>query len=385
MRAPPVASESRRPGHRRETPSIDIRNASWANPNLSTSAPSVHIQSSGCACGGGCPQCSTTAVVGRPGRPVEAGVRQRAESAYGADLRDVRVHTDAMASEAARQQGARAFTLGRDIYFGQGRYAPHTLVGQRRIAHELAHVVQQRKPRPRSGGGGAEPYAAAEREGWRAADAASSGSRINLVERSAGMPQRDGPAGTATPAPAMTPAPEAPDSTFWLRHYLRWWLGTTLTLGSPPSTVQQPASVPLPSATSVLGSPPLSAMVFQPNFFTPLPPTLVRSPDMSQLMAPYLARGVPSALRDPATAVSIYERQYAWVSTLPDLRALAPAVVRPLIPDTWRRSLAGTFTGLIINGQLNRDYPTPIEASDRAFEAMTGAKTTVFKLPEVSF
>jgi len=136
---------------------------------------------------------------------------------------------------------------------------------------------------------------------------------------------------------------------------------------------------------SPLGATALPAMPLQPKFFAPQPPGLVPSPDMAKLLEPYNTRGVPGSARDPATAVSIYERQYAWVSTLPDLRALAPGFVRPLIPDTWRRSLAGTFTGLIIDSQLTHDYPTAIEAADRSWEAMTGAKTHVFKFPSVPF
>ena len=56
----------------------------------------------------------------------------------------VRVHTSADAITAARNQRANAFTLGKEIIFNRDRYAPATLPGKRLLAHELAHVVQQR-------------------------------------------------------------------------------------------------------------------------------------------------------------------------------------------------------------------------------------------------
>jgi hypothetical protein len=59
------------------------------------------------------------------------------------DFSGVRIHTDAQAAESARQLNARAFTVGNHIVFDTGEYAPHTLSGQRLLAHELTHVVQQ--------------------------------------------------------------------------------------------------------------------------------------------------------------------------------------------------------------------------------------------------
>jgi outer membrane protein OmpA-like peptidoglycan-associated protein len=59
------------------------------------------------------------------------------------NLNDVRVHTDARAAESARAVNARAYTVGRDVVFGQGEYDPQSSAGRRLLAHELAHVVQQ--------------------------------------------------------------------------------------------------------------------------------------------------------------------------------------------------------------------------------------------------
>jgi Domain of unknown function (DUF4157) len=78
------------------------------------------------------------------GRPLERSVSERLESAVQSPLGDVQVHTDPHAADLARAVSARAFTVGRDIFFGGGEYRPHTPDGQRLIAHEVAHAVQQR-------------------------------------------------------------------------------------------------------------------------------------------------------------------------------------------------------------------------------------------------
>lgn len=61
----------------------------------------------------------------------------------GHDLSGVRIHADGSAAVAARDAGARAYTVGSDIVFGAAEYAPGTPHGDRLIAHEVAHVLQQ--------------------------------------------------------------------------------------------------------------------------------------------------------------------------------------------------------------------------------------------------
>lgn len=61
----------------------------------------------------------------------------------GADLSSVRVHTDGQADALNQALNARAFTSGRDVFFRQGQYSPHTPSGQSLLAHELTHVAQQ--------------------------------------------------------------------------------------------------------------------------------------------------------------------------------------------------------------------------------------------------
>lgn len=123
-----------------------------------------------CACGGGCSSCQNeqTAdeglqmksvqanhigeieapsivdeVLHSSGQPLDTSTRRFMESRFGHDFSRVRVHTDARAAESAQSVNAIAYTVGRNIFFGQGRYVPANTHGRRLLAHELTHVVQQ--------------------------------------------------------------------------------------------------------------------------------------------------------------------------------------------------------------------------------------------------
>ncbi len=84
------------------------------------------------------------------GQPLHAEIRDFFEPRFGVDLSAVRVYTDARAGATARSVQARAFTIGNDVVFGAGEYQPHTSAGQRLLAHELAHAIQQSNPIRRS-------------------------------------------------------------------------------------------------------------------------------------------------------------------------------------------------------------------------------------------
>ncbi|WP_437733122.1 eCIS core domain-containing protein [Sorangium sp. So ce1335] len=77
------------------------------------------------------------------GSPIVPSTRSRMESAFGRSFEGVRVHTDGRAASFARDHQAEAVTVGQDIAFGTSRYSPGTESGDRLIAHELSHVVQQ--------------------------------------------------------------------------------------------------------------------------------------------------------------------------------------------------------------------------------------------------
>ena len=119
-----------------------------------------------CACGGSCTSCQAKQLsrkessesdasdnfeappvvykaLARPGQPLDHADRSFMESRFGHDFAGVRVHTDSEAAESARPINARAYTVGSDIVFGAGEYAPGSDAGRHLLAHELTHVVQQ--------------------------------------------------------------------------------------------------------------------------------------------------------------------------------------------------------------------------------------------------
>ncbi len=78
-----------------------------------------------------------------PGQPLDGPTRGFMETRFGRDFSHVRVHADEGAGASARAVNARAYTVGGDIVFGAGEYRPHEATGQKLLAHELAHTVQQ--------------------------------------------------------------------------------------------------------------------------------------------------------------------------------------------------------------------------------------------------
>jgi hypothetical protein len=78
------------------------------------------------------------------GNPLDTGARSFLEKRMGQDFADVRVHTGPRADESARAISAQAYTVGTDVVFREGAYRPDTPAGRHVLAHELAHVVQQK-------------------------------------------------------------------------------------------------------------------------------------------------------------------------------------------------------------------------------------------------
>lgn len=150
-------------------------------------------------------------VLKAPGQPLDSAARAFMEPRFSYDFSRVRVHAGPQAAESARAVSARAYTVGQDVVFDHGRYAPSTTEGKRLLAHELSHVVQQTGASPGADlkiSGKSDP---SERE---ASDAAE-----RVLTREAGdkpvmgiapgplMLARDEQKPPPTPAPAPTPAP----------------------------------------------------------------------------------------------------------------------------------------------------------------------------------
>ena len=159
-----------------------------------------------CSCGGTCPRCRAAghhrhAEEGAPpevhqalrsgGQPLPADTRGLMESRFAHDFSRVRVHTEAGAARTARALDARAYTVGRDIVFAPGEYAPQTAAGRHLLAHELAHTIQQ--------GGLSSPPLQARLRMDAPSDAAET-----AAARAADAVMRGGPAPALAPVSAGT-------------------------------------------------------------------------------------------------------------------------------------------------------------------------------------
>jgi hypothetical protein len=77
------------------------------------------------------------------GRPMPSALREDMEQRFGHDFSGVRLHHGGLASRSASEIGAEAYTVGRHVVFGAGRYDPAGHTGRALLAHELTHVLQQ--------------------------------------------------------------------------------------------------------------------------------------------------------------------------------------------------------------------------------------------------
>jgi hypothetical protein len=96
-------------------------------------------------------------VLRSPGQPLDDATQAYFELRFGHDFSRVRVHTDAWAAESARAVNAIAYTVGDDMVFDSGRFAPTSSAGRELLAHELTHVIQQSSPLA-PGGSQAAPH-----------------------------------------------------------------------------------------------------------------------------------------------------------------------------------------------------------------------------------
>ncbi len=82
-------------------------------------------------------------VLDSPGQPLNGATREFFEPRFGHDFSRVRIHSDDKAAKSAWTINARAYVVGKNVIFGSGQYAPSDNEGQKLLAHELTHIVQQ--------------------------------------------------------------------------------------------------------------------------------------------------------------------------------------------------------------------------------------------------
>jgi hypothetical protein len=136
------------------------------------------------------------------GRPLDPATRVFFESRFGADLRDVRVHTDARAAESARSINALAYTTGHNIVFASERFHPGSSAGRKLLAHELAHIIQQDSlsPKTLSPNDKHNPADGLITEAAETASPVLSGSNLRLARQTAD--------GSASGTPPVTASPQ---------------------------------------------------------------------------------------------------------------------------------------------------------------------------------
>ena len=160
-------------------------------------------------------------VLHAPGQPLDTSTRAFMEPRFGHDFGSVRVHTGDHAAQSARAVNALAYTVGQDIVFDESRYQPATPGGQRLLAHELAHTVQQRGLQTYSSDVAIDHSAESryEREAEHAADLVTNSRHAPAITR-----QPIAPLLSRTPNEESTPAaPAAAAETTAPPQPLRTW------------------------------------------------------------------------------------------------------------------------------------------------------------------
>jgi hypothetical protein len=135
------------------------------------------------------------------GRPLDPGTRAFFEAGFGRGLGGVRVHTGPQADASARAVDALAYTVGNDVVFRAGHYAPASGAGKRLLAHELAHTLQQGQAGGPSlqGFSVSRPGDPAEREADAAADAVLRGGPVPSFSAAPAAVARDAGGAGAPP------------------------------------------------------------------------------------------------------------------------------------------------------------------------------------------
>ncbi|HEX8489435.1 MAG TPA: DUF4157 domain-containing protein, partial [Chthoniobacterales bacterium] len=140
-------------------------------------------------------------VLRSPGQPLDSATRASMDRRFGYDFSRVRVHSGATADRSAQELNAKAYTVGHNLVFGAAQFAPGTDSGRKLLAHELAHVVQQRAGAPSGEISIGSPDSPEEAEADRAADqvVTAAGQAEPMMTAAAGPMLRAKP--KKTPAP----------------------------------------------------------------------------------------------------------------------------------------------------------------------------------------
>lgn len=134
------------------------------------------------------------------GATLDSGAKKGMEQSMGQDFSDVRVHSDSDADSLSRSVQAKAFTTGKDIFFRSGEYQPGSTEGNKLLAHELTHVVQQQNAPPAQKLEVSHPEDASEKQASQVADNISAKAATSAP--SVGRAEEDEQVAKAEPPPS---------------------------------------------------------------------------------------------------------------------------------------------------------------------------------------
>ena len=273
-------------------------------------------------------------ILATPGQPLADSARRTLEPAFGHDFSHVRVHDDSKAAESASAVNALAYTVGNQIVFGAGQYSPGTDDGNRLLAHELTHTLQNRDGAPRAGEKVREPEDSSEIEAEMVAEQVASFRGPPSVAREYNRDAR---------GVAQMP-------------------GTDFQNGAPP--LPKPGTPPVRDSLSALPTPAFpqtNGLAAQPT----APPLASMAPVTSDSQPPQTAetRGseqavpvpalstTPAAAAPSSTGVARAETQGAGRGGGPDTSAAGPvSAVAPASANGKRSVSAGAAVGAPIPG-----------------------------------
>lgn len=287
-----------------------------------------------------------------PGRSLSSSICAYMESRFNYDFSKVKLHTDAPATQSAREVNARAYTVQNDVVFGQGQYQPTSESGVRLITHELAHVVQQNNS-------SSSNSASAEAKAEKASENVANNQVVSPEVVGGALPglYADNGEEERTSEEAPTPVLETQPA-FSLGWTDMARIGTFQL--TPPSLLMPP-----PRRLS-LPSPPLSSPT-SPTLSVPaLPPPSLLPPTSSPVTAPSSA---------PSTSTGEETSEPSMPSRLPvvtsgrfslGLRLGFPELERPSISGMPESPLAESLRrATIMNQMLTGNVPSGWEAVDK--------------------
>jgi len=323
-----------------------------------------------------------------PGRPLDPGTRAFFEPRFAHDFGRVRVHTEPEAARSARQVSALAYTMGSDIVFDSGKYAPERDVGRSLLAHELTHVVQQGSASENADLTVADSDSSSEAEARKASKAVASGRITDFrpVASASGIQRENGDEDERKmPDSSQSRQSMGGGGNAWQSNVQKPWYQLQLDprIGSQLAVMQY--------TDRTLSTESLRRSLLQIDYSTlqtTQPPPWVTTPSVPPAK-PLVPKGAGPSVPRPATTGDIIKgamRIPAVDSALTRLRTEASDQAK----HVWRELRAGgrivllTQTALIGSGALAGILSSP-EARQFAFQQLQGTNIPMPGIPGLTF